>query len=492
MLVGRVIASVFVALFFAISSTTESLAGTQLYQGWWISESFGNDKAGIGTKSSAYFEVLGIPQGRPCHPNAPLCHMKSTPVTTQGCTPTVTGVPCPGPNGTAWNPIGPGCRPLATTETPRPAKNGTLTTGGSLCAGPLTPIRPHTRKGTTTTVGVEAQPCNKKPPLYRNPVFFTPGGAPDKQTCTDQQTVGHYPGCTNCKTTAYLAPNDPQHGKGMKGAPLWGTGYATTTGSSFKFPAAPATKTGAFQGMRRTTHGSFIGEGPYVYSYTYANLRNDAGTFGPGQGFFSAAAPTTTLTWTHNQGGQVALIKVNRRAGSNAFGGVMKLLGTYRNKVCYYYGGGCALGIGTWGYQDIGTPGYKNAKTGSKVITAPWTTQFKQVYYNTAAGTNAKYTVIEERFPWTTGTVTVTATGRGPAKTYMKRKGFDNRTATSGLGTVQLVSPLLTQWLGSAAAQKFETGGIAVMQIRFIPEPGGFVSLIAGILGLWVLHRVRR
>jgi hypothetical protein len=475
MLVGRVIATVFVALLFTISWTTESLAGTKLYRGSWIAESFGNDKANIGTLSSAYFEVLGIPQGRPCHASAPLCDVTSTPVTTAGA-------------GTAFNPLGPGCRPLTAGEKPRPAKNGTLTTGGGSCPGLITPIRGHKRGGFTTTTAVTAHPCNKTPPLYRNPDFFTPGGAPNNETCTDQQTVAHTPNCTNCKTTAYLPPEDPQRGKGMKGAPLWGTGYATTTGSSFKFPAAAATKTGAFNGMRRTTQGSFIGEYPYLYSYTYANLRNDAGTFGPGQGFFSIAAPTATVAWTHNQGGQVASIKVKR--GTNRFGGVMKLLGTYRNRVCYYYAGGCGVGLGTWGYQDIGTPGYKSAKTGSKVVTAPWTTHFDQVYYNTALGTEVVYDVIEERFPWTTGTVTVTATGRGPANTYMQRKGFDNR--VGGVGTVQLVSPLLTSWLGPTTATKMETGGIGVMQIRFIPEPGAGLSLIAGIMGLWVLHRFRR
>ena len=71
-----------------------------------------------------------------------------------------------------------------------------------------------------------------------------------------------------------------------------------------------------------------------------------------------------------------------------------------------------------------------------------------------------------------------------------QRQGFDNR--VGGIGTVQLVSPLLTQWLGPTTATKMETGGVGIMQIRFIPEPGGALSLIAGMMGLWVLHRFRR
>jgi hypothetical protein len=472
LIVGLAIAALLVA------SASESLAGQQMYKGQWIAESFGNDRANIGTEESQYFSVLGIPQGINCHGKAPLCDFSSTPVTTTGNTTT------PGANGTAFNPLGPGCRPLTGGETPRPAKNGTKTTGGALCPGPLTPIRPHTRAANVTTVGVEAVPCNKTPPLYRNKAFFTPGGVkPDNQTCEAEDTVALG------ATTVYLAPGNPQRGIAMKGAPLVGTGIATTTGTAFKFPAAPDL-VGLGSGMRRTTQGSFIGEGPYLYSYTYADLRNDAGSFGAGKGFFSAAAPTATLTFQNNQG-QNVFAKITVKRNANRFGGVMKLLGTYRNKVCYFYGGGCGLGIGTWGYQDIGTPGYKSAGTGSKVVTASWTTTFEQVYYNTALTTFAKYDVVEQRFPWTTGNITLSATARGPNKTFEKRVGFDNR--VGGVGTVQLVSPLLTQWIGQfGAAAKFETGGIGVMQIKFIPEPGGIAPLIAGISMLWVLRRFRR
>jgi hypothetical protein len=471
LIVGLAISALFLA------SASESLAGQQMYKGQWIAESFGNDRVNIGTVESAYFEALGIPQGINCHGKAPLCTFSETPVTTTGNTTT------PGANGTAWNPLGPGCRPLTAGEKPRPAKNGTKTTGGALCPGPLTPLRPHTRGANTTTTSVQAVPCNKTPPLYRNKAFFTPGGVnPDNQTCEAFHTVAFG------KTTAYLGPGNAQRGIAMKGAPLVGTGIATTstpTAAAFKFPAA-LDLVGLGSGMRRTADGSFIGEGPYLYSYTYADLRNDAGTFGKGQGFFATAAPTATLTFTNGQGANV-FAKVTVTAGANRFGGVMKLLGTYRNKVCYFYGGGCGLGIGTWGYQDIGTAGYKNAN----VVTASWTTSFEQVYYNTALSTFAKYDVVEQRFPWTTGNVTVTATARGPNKTFEKRVGFDNR--VGGVGTVQLVSPLLTQWIGQfGAAAKFESGGIGVMQIKFIPEPGGIAPLLAGISMLWVLRRFRR
>jgi len=194
--------------------------------------------------------------------------------------------------------------------------------------------------------------------------------------------------------------------------------------------------------MRRTTAGSFVGEGPYLYSYTYADLRNDAGSFGPGKGFFSTAAATSTVQFKNKAGGtDVATATVKR--GANRFGGGMKLLGSYTTKGCYFYAGGCGLGYNDWVYESIGASGHKDSGAGSPVVTESSTTNFSFTYYNTALGTNAKYDIVAQRFPWTTGTVTVNATLRGPHKTFERRKGFDDR--VGGVGTVQLVSPILTQ-----------------------------------------------
>jgi hypothetical protein len=94
------------------------------------------------------------------------------------------------------------------------------------------------------------------------------------------------------------------------------------------------------------------------------------------------------------------------------------------------------------------------------------------------------------RFPWTTGSVTVTATGRGPHKTVHYAKGYDNRTPTSGKGTIQLVSPVLTRWLQPAV--NFETGGIAILRIKFVPEPQTWVMLLVGASLLCVGTRMRK
>jgi hypothetical protein len=96
------------------------------------------------------------------------------------------------------------------------------------------------------------------------------------------------------------------------------------------------------------------------------------------------------------------------------------------------------------------------------------------------------------RFPWTTGSVTLTATGRGPHKTVHYSHGYDNRNTSTpnGLGTIKLVTPLLTRWLQPAL--KFETGGIGILRIKFLPEPRAWVMLVAGISLLGVFERMRR
>jgi hypothetical protein len=298
----------------------------------------------------------------------------------------------------------------------------------------------------------------------------------------------------------YLPPGDPNRGKVMKGAPVSGSGYASSQPGffAFTFPAADATP-GPQAGMRRTTTGSFVNLPPYVYSYSYAKLRNDAGDFGVGKGFFSVDAklPGGTPRQTVNfQNGVVASIKVTK--GKHNFGGVMRLLGSYTTKVCYFYAGGCALGYGSWKYELIGDAAIKNTKVDPQepfynlgsVIDGHNNFTFTFSYYNTELNTNASYNVVPQRFPWTTGTVTVTATGRGPHKTFHVRKG-SLKAGAATYQTIQLVSPILTQWLGQTPAVQFETGGIAVMNIQFVPEPGVIVGLLAGMSLLGVLYRRR-
>ncbi len=119
------------------------------------------------------------------------------------------------------------------------------------------------------------------------------------------------------------------------------------------------------------------------------------------------------------------------------------------------------------------------------VLTDPYTVMYSAVYYHTLLMQQSTVRVISSRFPWTTGSVTVTATGRGPNNTIERRQGFDNRVA--GVGTVQLVSPIITKWLQPSA--NFEKGGIAILRIAFVPEPAGTLMLVAGLSLLGMLYR---
>jgi len=131
------------------------------------------------------------------------------------------------------------------------------------------------------------------------------------------------------------------------------------------------------------------------------------------------------------------------------------------------------------------------AHTSSGVVTAGYVVTFKAYYFNTALKHSSTVDVEASRFSWTTGSVTVTAVGRGPHNTVHYAHGYDNRNTTtpSGRGTIQLVTPVLTRWLQTAAT--YETAGIGILKIKFMPEPKAWATLLAGAAFLCVAYRIR-
>jgi len=442
-------------------------AAPNLYQGSWIAQSFGNDRYnGTGGQTeSDQAEWGGVPLGNNCNAINPRCPWGQTGASVD-TGPTKTSTPPLTPK--KFDALAPFCVPnsafgLAPT---RPAKGGTVTTGG----GFKRPI----------------------PPQFRNPNHFTtttPSGAGKTTACSDASTF-----LGGKATTFALTTNDPKRGVGQKGAPLLGAGLASTVGGAdpraFTFPAALPTFSGSpYAGFRVTTTGSFSNFAPYLYSYTYATLRNGSGSFAKGGGFFTAGAVPTTASFPYKKGGgTVAKVKVTK--GTNNFGGVMRLLGKMVNKVCYFRNGGCSLGEHNWRYDAAGTSGSYGTGTNTStkgVLTSPYTVMYSAIYYHTLLMQQSVVMAVGSRFPWTTGTVTVTATGRGPNNTIEQRQGNDNRVA--GIGTVQVVSPIITKWLQPSV--NFETGGIAVMRLVFLPEPQKWAMLVAGVSALGVLYRFR-
>jgi len=205
-----------------------------------------------------------------------------------------------------------------------------------------------------------------------------------------------------------------------------------------------------------------------MYDYVYATVRNSAGDFGPGKGPGSFNIPYLA--------GKIKVASIRVTQGAAKFGGTMRMLGALTSKVCYYRAGGCSLGDVDWLYDAVGMTG---GFTMSGVVTKGYQALGSPVYFNSGIGAYSTVMLVGSRFGWTTGSVTVTAVGRGPHRTIHYAKGYDNRTPTSGRGTIQLVSPLLTHWLQPAV--KFETGGIGILKLKFVPEPDAWLTLVAGV-----------
>jgi hypothetical protein len=224
--------------------------------------------------------------------------------------------------------------------------------------------------------------------------------------------------------------------------------------------------------------GSFSAYFPYIYSYTYADLKNAAGSFfgGGGPGNFS---------YPYKVGGNTVARMVVKQ-GANRFGGTMKLLGQFYS-IGAYYRYGQSIGAFGWLFDRVGGGGYYSGT----VLTYPKTTRTSFTLKHTVLKQTLTSTAIANYVGWTTGTATVTATKRGPFPSVMQRKGYDYRTSKGLVGTIQLVSPLLTLWRSPAA--NTESASIGMMKlVFFVPEPAKGMMLLAGVSLLGLFYRVHR
>jgi hypothetical protein len=270
------------------------------------------------------------------------------------------------------------------------------------------------------------------------------------------------------------------------GSPLTGKGTLSTTGSSgsSRTPASPRGFAINASEMSRLTSGASLAYHgtPWNLRKNFADLKNAIGDFGAGKGpgrlgggllFSGPASPP------YNSGkGSLTVTP-----GANNFGGTMRLLGTTYSFENYYSTWLADTNIVkyTWLLDYHGATG---SVSGSNVIPAYGSGTALYIAKNKHLTniTTAHATVLS----WTTGTVTVTATG-GPLHTVLVRKGSDNRNAT-GAGDIQMVSPMLTRWVFSGATKAYYTGSIAQLNLRVAPEPHEWMLLSAGISMLGLLY----
>jgi hypothetical protein len=258
----------------------------------------------------------------------------------------------------------------------------------------------------------------------------------------------------------------------QEGAPLTGI---TAVELASETPVPPFTLPRS--ALKATTTGSMPPYGPYQYVSTYADgLANGTGSFAPGGG---PGARTVTFPGNGGPGARVAITP-----GVNQFGGTMRLLGAMGAKRAHEYENKTFIGTGLSSFGVLGSE-----CTITCYVTGAQS-NFQSHQYKPAKGKATTAYITSLGLPWTTGAVSITATG-GPFPTLFRRTGYDHRTA-GGLGTIQLVAPQLVRWEfpDRDAPWDRHTGAIGILRIKFVPEPSGWGVLVAGVGLLVVLYRV--
>ena len=307
--------------------------------------------------------------------------------------------------------------------------------------------------------------------------------------------------------TGYACGATSSYPSAHAGSPLVGSGIISVSASPAGAIALPASllavKLGTFPTQFNTSTftgtgplpgfvkkplngvpgGSFSYYPPYIYSYSYADLKNAAGNFfaggGPGNFTHTGTIGGGPATGTTN----AAILTTT--AGPNKYGGTMRLLGNFQTHFAYSIAGGQSVGTDPWLIEWLGNG---TVTTGGAVNVAT----------TSGTGTN-KHDVLQETntnyfsasaLPWTTGIAHASALG-GPFFSRFSRAGYDSRTA-GGSGRIQLVSPMLTHWRTPAALVDYHTSSIGRLTLTFAPEPTSAMLLVAGISVLGLVYRAGR
>jgi hypothetical protein len=307
--------------------------------------------------------------------------------------------------------------------------------------------------------------------------------------------------------TGYSCGGNSSYPSAHAGSPLVGTGVISVSaspGGSIPLPASLlAVKLGTFPTQFNTTTftgtgklpgfvkkplngvpgGSFSYYPPYIYSYSYADLKNAAGNFfaGGGPGNFTH---TGTLGGAPATGTTAAAI-VSTTTGTNKFGGTMGLLGNFQSHFAYSNAGGLSVGTDPWLIEFLGN----GTVTAGGVVNVATTMGTGTNKHDALFETNTNY-FSASALPWTTGRAHASAIG-GPFFSRFARTGYDLRTA-GGAGRIQLVSPMITHWRTPNAGVDSHTSSIGKLTLNFTPEPTSAMLLVAGVSVLGLVYRAGR
>jgi hypothetical protein len=233
---------------------------------------------------------------------------------------------------------------------------------------------------------------------------------------------------------------------------------------------------------------------PYVQSFTYATFVNAAGSF------FAGGGAAANLGYNNRTSVVAGRGTWNIRAGVNAFGGAMGMLGKYGAEYRWSVAGSPTdyQGTSSWAMiPDIGRGLYQTQIGVGTMNTPLFQNPFSKTamwykydtYGNLVPGKTSTLTAVGEGTLWTTGQVGNLASA-GEYNTSLWRTGYDNRTA-GGLGRIQLVTPTITHWNSAGGSLDTHSAQVGFLTIR-VPEPGAVLLLAVGAGVLVVLHRVSR
>jgi hypothetical protein len=277
-----------------------------------------------------------------------------------------------------------------------------------------------------------------------------------------------------------LEVGNPMYGKGVT---LMTTGKSTTSRAASD-PRGIDLPAGEFTVMNEGAY-SAQSYGPYAFAVQYTDFSNPSATFRKGGGIGN-------FTWTETRKGpEKSAGSVTVTAGPNRFGGTMQMLGSFFSNEGFYYNAHLSVGKYSWLFQYNGAGAVTSGSTsmgGRGAVTQPGFTTEPNTIYTTLSGAVYPSNVFGVVFSWTTGTVSVTAI-HGPFPTVLARNGFDNRNA-SGVGEIQLVTPMVTRWVWLAG--NYETASIGHLRLNLTPEPQEWMMLGAGLSMLGLLYRSNR